>query len=101
MENKYTILKYFCSGFFLLFILLMLKPKRNIEPLLFNPKNIDSIQISHGDTITTINKTDDLRSVCKQLEKCREITVSDTKINTGFIDLNIFINTQKKKGISN
>lgn len=97
IPSKYTLL-----GFSLIILISFitwefLKPKEGISTALFDVKNIDSAQIYNSvsrKSITVINK-EDLNKISIQLQKLKKINPDRTNINTSFVELIFFTNSER------
>ena len=96
MPSKYTILGYSLTIFILFGLWQFLKPKEERSYLLFETKNIDSIQIYESGKTVTVTAIKDLIIISKELKKSRPVDPDRINLNTGFVDLRFFIkNTHK------
>ncbi|NJO24660.1 MAG: hypothetical protein HC867_01050 [Bacteroidia bacterium] len=75
---------------------LFLKPKNGINPILFDFKNIDSIQIYQSGKTKMLIDSKVLKKISSQLKIASLINPDRMNINTDFVDLFFFTNRRKK-----
>jgi len=95
MPSKYTILGYSLTIFILFALWQFLKPKEGRSYLLFETKNIDSIQIYESGKTVTVTAIKDLTIISKELKKSRPVDPDRINLNTGFVDLLFFIKNKR------
>ncbi len=95
-SRKYnTILGYTLTAIALFVLWIFIKPKAVIDPVLFAASNIDSLQVTKGDSIITIKGTRDLINISHQLKNLTPVKADRLKANKGLTFLDFFSKNKK------